>query len=478
MSFPTKVAENLLVACNRCCCICHKFKGPDLELHHIVPVAEGGSDDEENGIPLCYECHSAVHAYKKNPIGKSYSASELKRHKEKWFRGCNTFTFEELEALKNEILGYIESLNIPLLHNTLYGLSNTIETLIKSKKNEQRREAFTKKYGVKVIDNARYFAKLGELEMEFRNYDDARRNLEAAIEIEPDLAEAYLNLFKVELTSGNYEVALKRYKKAISLSPELAILPDRYEIHVIMGVGGSAIVYKAFDKVSNHLVAVKVLRGEIMQNFNLAIRFRDEAKILSSLTHPGILDIFDYGSFQGRYYIVLEYVEGILLKYLLDSRKLDRKSIIQVFISIAEAISYLHKQKIIHCDLKPSNIYVRSNMSAMLFDFGIAFTGYPLSTLTSSTIGPIGTLSFMAPESLFQAHTITTAVDVYSLGVMLFEALTGVVPRILVNPWHYLRGESKRFQNLVRNMISVDFRQRPLMDEVVKILKVEYKKIS
>lgn len=123
MPFPPQVAEDLLVKSGRCCCLCHQFKGPKIEVHHIEQKADGGTDDPDNGIPLCFDCHAEVKAYNPHhPKGRSFSPSELKRHRNNWFRQVAT-TDESEQTLK------ISLSKLPITGPKLFGRDKELETL-------------------------------------------------------------------------------------------------------------------------------------------------------------------------------------------------------------------------------------------------------------------------------------------------------------------------------------------------------------
>ena len=199
MSFSRNTVENLLVSCQRCCCICHSFCGPNMEIHHIVPLSEGGTDDEDNGIPLCFNCHAAAHMDSNSPKGRKYTQAELRKHRTEWFRSSKKLNYADLEKLEWEIMEYIDSLRIPDIHNTMIYMGETIETLKKAKKNESLRQNFTSQKGVNLITDPLYIARLGSLELEYKNYKEAISCLLIRWRPASKQANVHFNLFKAYL---------------------------------------------------------------------------------------------------------------------------------------------------------------------------------------------------------------------------------------------------------------------------------------
>jgi serine/threonine protein kinase len=205
----------------------------------------------------------------------------------------------------------------------------------------------------------------------------------------------------------------------------------RYHILEQIGEGGMATVYKAYDTHLEREVAVKVIRTERLtsdaRTKNLK-RFEREAKALAKLTHPNIVSITDYGEFNGRPYLVMPYIPGGTLKRLLG-KPIPWKEAARFLIPLARALQFAHQQRIIHRDIKPSNILVTPSGEAMLTDFGIAkilLTTEDTSDLTGSGVG-IGTPAYMSPEQS-QGKEVDERADIYSLGVVFYEMVTGRRP--------------------------------------------------
>ncbi len=203
----------------------------------------------------------------------------------------------------------------------------------------------------------------------------------------------------------------------------------RYHILEQLGEGGMATVYKAYDTRLERDVAVKVIRRGAFppdQLERILKRFEREAKALGRLTHPNIVPVIDYGEHEGSPYLVMPYLPGGTLKQRLGKPKPWKKAV-KLLIPVAEALEYAHSQGIVHRDIKPANILLMEQEQPMLTDFGIAklLEAEEGNTLTATGVG-IGTPEYMSPEQ-WTGHA-TAQSDIYSLGVVLFEMLTGVKP--------------------------------------------------
>lgn len=203
-------------------------------------------------------------------------------------------------------------------------------------------------------------------------------------------------------------------------------LGGRYEIIEKIGVGGMAIVYKAKDLLLNRVVTIKVLREQFASDDDFVRRFRREAQSAASLSHPNIVSIYDVGKDGETEYIVMEYVEGQNLKELIRNyAPLSSEQSINLAIQIAEAIRHAHEHHIIHRDIKPHNILVTADGRAKVTDFGIARA---VSAATMTHTGDIiGSVHYLSPEQAKGVQTNEQS-DLYSLGIILYELLTGKVP--------------------------------------------------
>lgn len=200
-----------------------------------------------------------------------------------------------------------------------------------------------------------------------------------------------------------------------------------YEILDVIGRGGMATVYRARQvSMMNRTVAVKVLPSQYAHDDTYLQRFNQEVKIVSQLEHRAIVPVHDYGEFDGRPYIVMRYMAGGSVDDLLKQGQLDLDTVISIIEQVAPALDYAHGKKVLHRDLKPSNVLLDDGGGAFLTDFGIArILGEQGAGIT--TQGVVGTPSYMSPEQA-QGHPLDNRSDVYALGVMLFEMLTGRRP--------------------------------------------------
>ncbi len=202
------------------------------------------------------------------------------------------------------------------------------------------------------------------------------------------------------------------------------MISERYEIQERIGSGGMADVYKAVDTRLNRQVAVKVLKSEFSEDTNFIARFKNEARAAAGLSHPNIVNVYDVGDDNGSHYIVMELVEGITLKKFIEKKgRLEVREAVGISIQIAQGMEAAHEHGIIHRDIKPQNIMISRDGKVKVADFGIA----KVVSSTTYTQNTIGSVHYLSPEQARGGYYDARS-DIYSLGVTLYEMLTGQLP--------------------------------------------------
>ena len=203
-------------------------------------------------------------------------------------------------------------------------------------------------------------------------------------------------------------------------------LDGRYEIREIVGVGGMAVVYKAYDNIDDRMVSIKVLKDEFLANEEFRRRFKNESKAIAVLSHPNIVKVYDVSLGDKLQYIVMEYVEGITLKeYIEQQGVIPWREAVHFTTQILRALQHAHDKGIVHRDIKPQNIMLLENGSIKVTDFGIArFSRGETRTMTEAAIGSV---HYISPEQA-RGETTDDKADIYSVGVVLYEMITGRLP--------------------------------------------------
>lgn len=205
-------------------------------------------------------------------------------------------------------------------------------------------------------------------------------------------------------------------------------LDGRYEIKEIIGVGGMAYVYKAYDCIDDRIVAVKILKDEYLANEEFTRRFKNESKAIAILSHPNIVKVYDVSFGERLQYIVMEYIDGITLKEYMDQQQdIKWKEAVHFTIQILRALQHAHDKGIVHRDIKPQNIMLLPDGTIKVTDFGIARFSRNDLRATGATDKAIGSVHYISPEQARGDITDEKA-DIYSTGVMLYEMLTGKLP--------------------------------------------------
>jgi serine/threonine protein kinase len=211
---------------------------------------------------------------------------------------------------------------------------------------------------------------------------------------------------------------------------QMTKLFPQLEIIELLGQGGMGAVYKARQPRLNRFVALKILSPEKQNDPQFAERFEREARALAALTHPNIVTVYDFGETQGNYYLLMEFVDGMTLRQLYQARKLSSVEALTIVPKICDALQYAHEQGIVHRDIKPENILLDKNGRVKIADFGIAkiLDPEPKDLSLTGAKDVVGTPHYMAPEQIEKPQTVDSRADIYSLGVVFYEMLTGELP--------------------------------------------------
>lgn len=204
------------------------------------------------------------------------------------------------------------------------------------------------------------------------------------------------------------------------------LLANRYALVQLIGEGGMASVYLAVDTILNREVAIKILRGELAKDPVALLRFQREANATTKLSHPNIVEVYDVGEDNEKNYIVMEYVKGLSLKELVQKRgALEKEEAVNIMKQLVSAISTAHENGIIHRDIKSQNVLVKDDGTIKLSDFGIALAQDAVQLTQTDVV--VGSVHYLAPE-LARGESATAQSDIYSLGIVFYEMLTGDVP--------------------------------------------------
>ena len=240
------------------------------------------------------------------------------------------------------------------------------------------------------------------------------------------------------------------------------VLDNRYELQELIGGGGMADVYRAKDLLLDRLVAVKILHEQFKRDTEFIQKFHKEAQAAAKLTHPNIVNIFDVGVMGDDHYIVMEYVPGSTLKDRIKQEgHLSVADSLQVARDIASALAHAHANNLVHCDIKPHNILMMPDGSAKVADFGIA-RAVTESTMTY-TGNVVGSVHYFSPEQA-KGTMITPRSDVYALGVVMYEMLTGQLPFTGETP---VSIAMKHLQEEPRSVRQLDSSIPPVVEAIV-----------
>lgn len=276
-----------------------------------------------------------------------------------------------------------------------------------------------------AAESAQVWLRQGNVEYTRQNFDNARLYYEKALQLQPDLAEAYHNLHYVYLAQNDWDAALIAYQQAIAMQPSLSLLPTRYRVDMVLGRGGIGVVYRAIDQETGQSVAVKLLDRAFLRNEQALRRFRREADLLQRLSHSHIVQYIDFQHYQNRYFLVMEYLgDQTVSRLLIQKQRLPLDEAHTILRQVCQAVGFAHSQHIIHRDIKPANIFLVEG-KVKLIDFGLAVdlaAGQP--SLSSQATG---TIAYMAPEQI-TGGPIDERTDIYALATLAHEMITGQNP--------------------------------------------------
>ena len=234
----------------------------------------------------------------------------------------------------------------------------------------------------------------------------------------------------LSLAADHDDPAMPRSYRLPSIEELSELFPD-LEIEELLGTGGMGCVFKARQKKLDRVVALKILPRELARDDMFAERFSREARAMARLNHPNIVSIFDFGRAGDVYYLAMEYMDGMNLRELIDANALNPHEGYAVFASVCQALQYAHGEGVVHRDIKPENILFNKQGHVALADFGLARLAMDTNAEFSitQTRQAMGTLNYMAPEQYEDPKSVDHRADIYALGVLLYELITGKIPR-------------------------------------------------
>jgi tetratricopeptide (TPR) repeat protein len=276
-----------------------------------------------------------------------------------------------------------------------------------------------------VPESARVWLRQGNLEYVRANYEQARRYYEQALSVQPDLAQAYHNLYYVELAMARWEPAFIAYQRAVALSPDLALFPTRFRAEAILGQAGTGVVFRALDTETDKQVAIKVMKAADGRNQQAAARFQREIDLLQKLHHPNIVRVLEMPPHEGNRYLVMEYLgEETLARRIQHDLRLPLDEAFNVFQQACSAMTVMHHARIIHRDIRPSNIFLVEG-EVKLASFELAASVDEEDANTERGIG--GDLTYRAPEQLTEG-AVDGRADVFALATIFYEMIIGIHP--------------------------------------------------
>lgn len=284
----------------------------------------------------------------------------------------------------------------------------TIESVIAGDLSDDERDLLLSELLVLEIDYRRRAGDIPKVEEYLHRFPEQDRTIREALEIKPSKGRIF-EPPSLEEISGHF--------------PALEIIS-------LLGAGGMGAVYKARQKGLDRIVALKILPQELGHDVKFALRFTREARTLAKLNHPNIVSVFEFGNADDLYYFLMEFVDGPTLRDMVRAGELAPKHALAIVPDLCDALQYAHDQGYVHRDIKPENILISTDGKVKIADFGLSriLNGNSQSATLTQTHQVLGTPRYMAPEQFEGSHDVDHRADIYSLGVVFYEMLTGELP--------------------------------------------------
>ena len=243
---------------------------------------------------------------------------------------------------------------------------------------------------------------------------------------------------------------------------ELGVLFPDLEVVELLGTGGMGCVFKAKQRKLDRTVALKILPRELARDDLFAERFSREARAMARLNHPNIVSIYDFGQAGDVYFLTMEYMDGMNLRELIDTGSLDPSQAVAIFIQVCHALAFAHAEGVIHRDIKPENILFTKQGHVALADFGLARLALDSNCEVSltQTRQAMGTLNYMAPEQYEEPKSVDHRADIYAMGVLMYELMTGKVPRGSFPPVSSLLPDAPNVDAVINKALQVSPQER------------------
>tara|TARA_R110002049_G_scaffold285698_4_gene466989 strand:- start:117247 stop:119037 length:1791 start_codon:yes stop_codon:yes gene_type:complete len=284
--------------------------------------------------------------------------------------------------------------------------------------------------GISAIERDVLLAELIVLDIDYRRRLGETLTKQEYLDRFPDVSTAINEVLDGEFGGPRNEGAKRKGAFEPPSVGRLAELFPSLEIIELIGAGGMGAVYKARQPGLDRLVALKILPEELSHDVKFALRFTREARTLAKLSHPNIVSVFEFGKAKETYYFLMEYVDGSTLREVVQAGQLAPQHALAIVPHLCEALQFAHDKGVVHRDIKPENILIAADGSVKIADFGLSrILGHePHDDVLTATHQVMGTPRYMAPEQLEGSRGVDHRADIYSLGVVFYEMLTGELP--------------------------------------------------